>query len=57
MMSSANSPLEDFDGLRTHAFESGLIQVIFAELIRGSPIYLGQKIERFLRRIYVMTDE
>lgn len=40
MTSSANSPLEDLEGLRTHVFVPGLTQIIFAELIRGSPIYL-----------------
>lgn len=39
MTSSANSPLEDLDGLRTHVFVPGLTQIIFAELIRGSPVY------------------
>jgi len=39
MTSSANSPLEDLDGLRTHVFVPGLTQIIFAVLIRGSPVY------------------
>ena len=37
MTSSANSLLEVLDEFRTYVFVPGLTQIIFAELIRGSP--------------------